>query len=65
LALLRCGDKKVITDIPFTSEQVAALAVNAAWRDARLTKLLAQLLVSAIKKNMIPQILPADKTAVP
>jgi hypothetical protein len=49
--VIRCGDKEVVTDIPFTPQQVAALAVNAASRDARLTQFLAQLLVSAIKRH--------------
>ena len=60
--IIRCGDKEIATDIPFTPQQVAALAVNAALRDARLTKLLAQLLVSAIKKDMIQQILGDEKS---
>jgi hypothetical protein len=60
--IIRCGDKEIATDIPFTPRQVVALAVNAALRDARLTKLLAQLLVSAIKKDMIQQILSSEKS---
>jgi hypothetical protein len=60
--IIRCGDKEVGTDIPFIPQQVAALAVNAALRDARLTKFLGQLLVSAIKKDLIRQILSDKKS---
>jgi hypothetical protein len=60
--IIRCGDKEVVTDIPFTPHQLAAVAVNTALRDARLTKFLAQLLVSAIKKDMIQQILGDEKS---
>jgi hypothetical protein len=59
--IIRCGNKEVVTDIPFTQQQVVAVAVNAALRDARLTKLLTRLLVSAIKKDMIQQILSGKK----
>ena len=48
--VIRCGDKEAVIDIPLTPQQVAALAINAALRDITLTKLLAHLLVSAIKK---------------
>jgi hypothetical protein len=60
--IMRCGDKEIATYIPVTAQQVASLAVNAALRDARLTKFLAQLLVSAIKKDMIQQILGDEKS---
>jgi transposase-like protein len=49
--IIRCGDKKLASDIPVTPKQVAPVALNASLRDARLTKFLAQLLVSAIKKH--------------
>jgi transposase-like protein len=60
--IMRCGDKEIATDIPVTPRQVAALAVNASLREARLTKFLAKLLVSAIKKDMIQQILADGKS---
>jgi hypothetical protein len=60
--VVRCGDKEIATDIPFTPRQVVALTVNAALQDARLTKLLTRLLVSAIKKDMIQQILSGKKS---
>ena len=60
--IIRCGDKEVVTAIPFTPHQVVALAVNAALQDTRLTKLLTRLLVSAIKKDMIQQILSGKKS---
>jgi hypothetical protein len=60
--IIRCGDKEIATDIPFTRRQVVTLAVNAALQDARLTKLLSGLLVSAIKKDMVQQILSDKKS---
>jgi hypothetical protein len=59
--IFRCGNKEVVTNIPFTQQQVVAVAVNSALQDVRLTKLLTRLLVSAIKKDMIQQILSGKK----
>jgi hypothetical protein len=60
--VIRCRDKEGVTDIPLVPQQVATLALNASLRDARLTKFVAQLLVSAIKKDMIQQILGDEKS---
>ena len=55
--VIRYRGKEVATDIPLTSHDINALAVEAVSRDLRVAEIAGQILVAAIKKNMIQEIL--------
>jgi hypothetical protein len=54
---MRHRGKEVAADIPLTSREIERLAVEAKFRDFGIAQLVAQILVAAIKKDMIQEIL--------
>ena len=56
LTLGRQG-KELTSDIPLTSRAIERLALEAVSRDLRIAQLIGQILVAAIKKDMIAEIL--------
>ena len=59
LTMCRQG-KTVATDIPLTSRAINQLALEATVRDLGIAELVGQILVAAIKKDMIREILRAE-----
>ena len=56
--MMRCHGKEKATDIPLSSPAIGTLALEATSRDLTVAELLGQLLVAAINKDMIHEILP-------
>ena len=56
--MMRCHGKEKATDIPLPSHAIGTLALEATSRDLAVAELLGQLLVAAINKDMIHEILP-------
>jgi hypothetical protein len=54
---MRHRDREVTADIPLTAHAIEALALERALRDLGIGKLVGQILVAAIKKGMIREIL--------
>jgi hypothetical protein len=54
---MRHRDREVTTDIPLTSRAIEVLALEGVSRDLGIGKLVGQILVAAIKKDMIQEIL--------
>jgi hypothetical protein len=54
---MRCQGKEVASDIPLTSPAIERLALEATFRDLGIAQLVGQILVEAIKKDMIQEIL--------
>ena len=56
--MMRCHGNEKATDIPLSSPAIGTLALEATSRDLTVAELLGQLLVAAITKDMIHEILP-------
>jgi hypothetical protein len=54
---MRHRGKEVAADIPLTSGEIERLALEATFRNLRTVELVAQILVAAIKKDIIQEIL--------
>ena len=57
---MRRGDKEIATDIPLTSGAIARVALKGTVRDLGIADLLGEVVVAAIKRNMIQKILPVQ-----
>ena len=55
--MMRCRGKEKATDIPLPSPAIEALALEAISRDSNIAGLIGQVLVGAITKDMIQEIL--------
>ena len=55
--MMRCRGKEKATDIPLPSSAIETLALQATSRDLHIADLVAQILVSAINKDMVHKIL--------
>jgi len=55
--MMRCRGKEKATDIPLPSSAIDALALEATSRDSDIAGLIGQVLVAAITKDMIQEIL--------
>jgi hypothetical protein len=54
---MRHQGKEVATDVPFTSRDIEKLAVKAMAQNVGIAELLGQILVAAIKKDIVKEIL--------
>ena len=64
---LECGGMRRVTALPLTAGDIAQLALAAAVRNVGMTQLLTEIVITAIKKDMIEEILrePAQERAPP
>ena len=54
---LECGGMRRATALPLTDRDIAQLALDAAVRNVGMTQLLTEIVITAIKKDMIEEIL--------
>ena len=54
---LECGGMRRATALPLTDRDIAQLALEAAVRNVGMTQLLTEIVITAIKKDMIKEIL--------
>ena len=57
---LECGGMRRATALPLTDRYIAQLALEAAVRNVGMTQLLTEIVIKAIKKDMIEEILRPD-----
>ena len=64
---LECGGMRRATALPLTDRDIAQLALAAAVRNVGMTQLLTEVVITAIKKDMIEEILrePSPDPAPP
>jgi hypothetical protein len=60
---MRYRGNEMATDVPFTSDAITALALDAVSRDLGIAELVGQILAAAFKKDMIEEILRDEAPA--